>query len=173
MAATGEQVDPDSIGRIRADRDVGDPFEIGPPPSPDIAAARLRDLEHLVREEPRHPLIVASVVHGELLALRPYGWGDGMVARAAQRLTLADRGLDPEFVTIPEEGHLLRREEYAAALRAYARGTLDGVAAWVAHCAAAIASGADAGHARSRRACGEHGLRGGAWLVQRRVAGRL
>ena len=152
VAATGDQVDPDSIGRVRTDRDVGDPFDIGPPPSPGTAVARLRDLEHLVSSEPGHPpVVVASVVHGELLALRPYGWGDGLVARAAQRLTLADRGLDPDFLIIPEEEHLRLRTECTAALRAYVRGTLDGAAAWVAHCASAIASGADAAYALAER----------------------
>jgi hypothetical protein len=144
VAATGEQVDPASIGRIRTDREAGDPFDIGPPPAPDTAAARLRDLEHLVRSEPPgHPVLVAAVVHGELLVLRPYGWGDGLIARAAGRLTLADRGLDPEFLALPEEEHLRLRTECAAALRAYAGGTPDGVVAWVTHCAAALAVGAE------------------------------
>ena len=33
-------------------------------------------------------LVVGAIVHGELLTLRPFGWGDGIVARAAQRLAL-------------------------------------------------------------------------------------
>jgi Fic family protein len=152
VAATGEQVDPESLGRIRSGNAVGDPFGIGPPPSPDAAAARVQDLERLL-SSPRtaHPVIIAAVAHGELLELRPYGWGDGIVARAAQRLTLAGNGLDPTFLTIPEEGHLRLRAEYAAALRAYTHGTPDGVAAWVAHCATAIALGAERAEALIER----------------------
>jgi Fic family protein len=152
VAATGEQVDPESLGRIRSDNLAGDPFDIGPPPSPDKVAPRLQDLERLL-SSPRWapPVITAAVAHGELLALRPYGWGDGIIARAAQRLTLADHGLDPNFLAIPEEGHLRRRDEYAAALRSYTHGTPDGVAAWVAHCAAAIALGAEAAQALVER----------------------
>jgi Fic family protein len=152
VAATGEQVGPEALGRIRSGNAVGDPFGIGPPPSPDAVAARVQDLERLL-SAPRtaHPVIIAAVAHGELLALRPYGWGDGIIARAAQRLTLAGNGADPEFLAVPEEGHLRLRAEYAAALRAYAHGTPDGVAAWVAHCATAIALGAERGQALIER----------------------
>ena len=40
-------------------------------------------------------LVPAAVVHGELLAAAPFGTADGVVARAAARLVLLGRGLDP------------------------------------------------------------------------------
>ena len=43
----------------------------------------------------RPPLLRAAVVHGELLALRPFAGPNGVVARAAARLTLIAGGLDP------------------------------------------------------------------------------
>ena len=49
--------------------------------------------------------MVAAVVHGELLALRAFGTVDGLVARAAARLVLVDRGLDPKAVSAPEVGY--------------------------------------------------------------------
>jgi len=39
-------------------------------------------------------LLRAAVVHGELLALRPFAGPSGVVARAAARLTLIADGLD-------------------------------------------------------------------------------
>lgn len=68
--------------------------------------------------------------------------GDGVVARAAQRLTLVARGLDPKSLVAPEVGHLELFEEYAEALRGYTSGTSEGVARWVAHCSAAVAAAA-------------------------------
>ena len=87
-------------------------------------------------------MVVGAVVHGELLALRPFGWGDGIVARAAERLTLMARGLDPNSLVPTQLGHEQRREHYAAALRGYMTGTPEGVAGWVVHCAQAVMEGA-------------------------------
>jgi Fic family protein len=84
-------------------------------------------------------IVVSAIVHGELLALRPFGWGNGLVARAAGRLVLVSRGLDPKAVTAPEVGHAERAGDYAAAASAYVAGD---VARWVRHCAEAVALGA-------------------------------
>jgi hypothetical protein len=89
--------------------------------------------------------VLAAVVHGELLALRPFGSADGIVARAAARLTLVSRGLDPTMVSVPEVGHLEQSAEYTTALAGYASGTPDGVAAWLRHCSSALAIGAQEG----------------------------
>src|SRR4051794_17139070 len=40
-------------------------------------------------------VLVAALVHGELAALAPFGTADGIIARAAGRLTGITRGLDP------------------------------------------------------------------------------
>ncbi len=81
-----------------------------------------------------------------MLALRPFAWGNGLVARAAQRLVLVGRGVDPKAVSVPEAGHLeLGRAVYARALAGYATGTEEGVADWLLHCGEAIALGAREG----------------------------
>jgi hypothetical protein len=84
-------------------------------------------------------VLVAAVVHGELLALDMFAPVSGIVARVAARLTLVERGLDPKSLVVVEVGHREMREEYDAALRAYAEGD---VARWLRHCADAVAIGA-------------------------------
>jgi Fic family protein len=90
-------------------------------------------------------VIVAAIVHGELASMRPFGSADGLVARAAGRLTLISRGLDPKAVSVPEVGHLARRPEYQGSLGAYATGTPDGVRSWLRHYGTAVALGAEEG----------------------------
>src|SRR5262249_14259761 len=88
-------------------------------------------------------LVTAAVVHGELLALRPFGSLNGLVARAAQRVALVAGGLDPKSVCPAEVGLAeLGREAYVDALRGYVSGGPDGVAAWITHCAQAVRLGA-------------------------------
>jgi hypothetical protein len=88
-------------------------------------------------------VLVAALVHGELAALAPFGTADGVVARAAGRLTGIARGLDPKAVSVPEVGFAeLGREAYTAALAGYATGEPDGLAAWLVHCCRATDHGA-------------------------------
>ncbi|WP_067450354.1 oxidoreductase [Actinomadura macra] len=141
VLAAADAVDSTDLGRPRiGDRPVKDILGLDEPPSPSEVAARLDALSGLLTQPTKAPaLVTAAVVHGELLTLRPFGWGDGIVARAAQRITLVARGLDPKSLTAPEVGHAELAGEYAEAIRAYASGTAEGVAAWIAHCAAATA----------------------------------
>ncbi|GAA1736320.1 oxidoreductase [Luedemannella helvata] len=81
--------------------------------------------------------LTAAVVHGELLALRPFPGPNGLVARAAARLTMISGGLDPRGLLAPEVGHLERQPEYVGCANSFATGTPDGVRAWLKHCAAA------------------------------------
>jgi len=128
---------------VLSDRD-----QLGRPADAD-AAARLDQLGHLLLRETSAPaIVVAAIVHGELLAVHPFAWGSGLVARAAQRLVLIHRGVDPKGISVPEVGHVeLGRQAYVAALAGYADRTRDGVAAWVTHCAEAVALGAREGAA--------------------------
>jgi hypothetical protein len=88
-------------------------------------------------------VLVAGLVHGELAALAPFGTADGVVARAAARLTGVTRGLDPKAVSVPEVGFAeLGREAYDAALAGYTSGAADGVAGWLVHCCRATEHGA-------------------------------
>lgn len=90
-------------------------------------------------------LVVAAVVHAEVATLRPFGAGDGLVARALERVVLVARGTDPAGVTPTEAGHLRLRRAYLPLLEAYAAGTAAGVAAWVRHCCTAYAAAAEEG----------------------------
>lgn len=87
-------------------------------------------------------VVVAGVVHGELLSLDMFAPVSGLVARAAVRLTLVERGLDPKSLVLVEAGHREHAAEYAAALEEYRRGDLAGVASWLGHCAQAVIAGA-------------------------------
>jgi hypothetical protein len=128
-----------AAGRVPADR-------LGRPSGDVEGAARLATLARLVAGGSRAPgILLASVVHGELAALRPFGTADGVVARAAARLTLVVRGVDPKAVGVPEVGHLERAGEYADALAGYAAGRPAGVAGWLRQCAGAVELGAREG----------------------------
>lgn len=115
-------------------------------PAP-AAAGRLTALAQALTATSTAPaLVVAAVVHGELATMGAFPVGSGVVARAAQRLTLVTRGLDPAAVSAPEVGHVeLGREAYLAALDGYATGGTDGVTSWVLHCAEAVVLGAREG----------------------------
>jgi Fic family protein len=147
VLAAGELVEPELLGRPRA---VGasyeDPLDLGPAPDPLEVAARLDGLSRVLTGPTTAPaVVVAAVVHAELLALRPFGSLDGVVARAAARLVLVDRGLDPKAVSAPEVGHSEMHHDYADAARAYVQLGPAGVARWIDHCASAIALGAREG----------------------------
>jgi len=110
-------------------------------------ATRLAALcEMLTAPSTAPALVLASVVHGEVATAGAFPAGAGIVARAASRLTLVARGLDPEGVSVPEAGHAeLGREAYLGALQGYAGGGAYGIAAWVVHCAEAVVLGAREG----------------------------
>lgn len=114
-------------------------------PAPDPAAgARLDALAALVAGGTRvPPLVLAAVVHGELLALRPFAGPSGLVARAAARLTLMATGFDPRGLVAIDIGHREREPEYVGAAGAFATGTPDGLRSWLRHCATAAEIGAD------------------------------
>jgi Fic family protein len=147
LAAAEIVPDPDALGRPRsAGTSYDDPVGLGPAPEPVEVAARLDGLARVLTGGTSAPaVVVAAVVHGELMALRPFGTADGLVARAAARLVLIDRGLDPKAVSAPEVGHAELHSDYPDALRAYVSGTPDGLATWIAHCCRAVALGAREG----------------------------
>ncbi|MEV0535477.1 oxidoreductase [Kitasatospora sp. NPDC050463] len=123
---------------------------IGLPPAPgaEEVAARLDQLSRLLiaRAEGQGvgtpALVVASVVHGELLALRPFGSHNGVIARAAQRVVLIAEGLDPKSICPAEVGFAeLGTDAYRRALAGYLAGTPEGLAAWIGHCGRALRLG--------------------------------
>lgn len=110
------------------------------------ASARLGLLADMVTGGTAVPApVLVAVVHGELLALRPFGTADGVVARAAARLTAVATGLDPKSLAVPEVGHLRRAAEYRAAAVAFATGAPDGLREWIVHVCAAWETGAREG----------------------------
>lgn len=107
------------------------------------SAARLRELGSLVTAD-APALLVAAVVHAELLATAPFASHNGVVARAAERLVLVARGLDEKSLVVPEAGHLALRAAYEARWRGWRDGGTPGQHAWLLHAAEAYAAGAEA-----------------------------
>ncbi len=139
----GPVVDEDLLGRPRTGPATSDPLGLGPAPGAEAAAARMASLVTLLTTPSKAPaLVLAAIVHAELVVLRPFGTADGLVARAAERLTLVEFGLDPKSLVAVEVGHADSGEAYGESLRGYLKGTSEGVAGWVRHCATAVELGA-------------------------------
>ncbi len=151
--ATADSVEPHISGGAKS---AGSPSaaerasDSEPPAAPgaEEVAARLDQLSRLVVARTEGPgggapaLVVAAVVHGELLALRPFSSHNGVIARAAQRIVLIAEGLDPKAICPAEVGLAeLGTEAYRRALEGYVDGTPDGLAAWIAHCGHALRLG--------------------------------
>lgn len=132
------------LGRPRAGEVADDPLTLGSLPPARAAADRLALLADVLGRPTRAPaLVVAALVHAELAVLRPFTWGSGLLARAGTRLVLASRGVDPSLFTVPERGFWeAGRPSYVRALRGYATGAPDGVAAFIRWHADACATGA-------------------------------
>ncbi|MFK4065109.1 oxidoreductase [Streptomyces sp. NPDC029674] len=142
LVAAADSVE--GAGRPRlAGEPVEEPLIELPLPDADEVAGRLEGLSQLIIAGSAAPaLVMAAVVHGELLSLRPFGSHNGLVARAAERIVLVGSGLDPKSICPAEAGHAeLGRAAYVAALDGYASGTPEGMAAWIAHCGKAVELG--------------------------------
>lgn len=146
-AAAGAGWLPDEgLGRVRADHAVPrDLTGLGAAPEGTEAAGRLALLTRTIGATRAPALLVAAVVHGELLAVRPFAAANGTVARAASRLLLCARGLDPTGAVVPEAAWAAAPVPYLATAARFATGTPDGVAAWVGACADAVVAGAAEG----------------------------
>ncbi|MEU1269979.1 oxidoreductase [Streptomyces sp. NPDC005799] len=135
----------DEVGRPRrAGESVDEPLVELRLPDADEVHGRLEGLSELIIAGSSAPaLVTAAVVHGELLALRPFTSHNGLVARTAERIVLVGSGLDPKSVCPAEVGHAeLGRAAYLGALEGYVSGTPEGMAAWIAHCGRAVELGA-------------------------------
>ena len=120
---------------------VADADQLGRPSSSAGVAARLDALASVLATTSAPAVVVAAVVHGELLALDAFAPSTGVVARVAARLTLIERGLDPKSLVVLEAGHRELESEYDAAIASYRTGTAEGVAQWLRHCADAVVAG--------------------------------
>lgn len=88
-------------------------------------------------------LVVAALVHAEIASCGAFTSHAGVVARAAERIVLVERGVDPPSVTVPEAGHAAEQDGYRSALAAYAGGSEAGVAQWLNYASQAFARGAE------------------------------
>src|SRR5512139_664505 len=129
-----------------ADEELGRPRDAA-------GAARLTDLAGLLVTPTEAPaLVVAAVVHAELATVAPFASHNGIVARAAERLLLVTRGVDPKSLVVPEAGHLKLRREYESNLRGYRDGGVAGVHSWLLYAAEGYAAGAEASPVTKREA---------------------
>lgn len=147
LVAAGGTLPDETVGRPRlagekVDEPLLDDAEFPLPQSAEVLA-RLDGLAGLLLAGSEAPaLVVAAIVHGELLCLRPFGSHNALVARAAQRIVLVGSGLDPKSICPAEVGHAeLGRADHLKALRGYASGTPEGMAAWISHCGHAVGLG--------------------------------
>ncbi|WP_104480940.1 oxidoreductase [Actinokineospora auranticolor] len=128
VLAAADLTDEESLGRPRAGLGV---------------TSRLDLLAGLVAGGTKVPgPVLAAIVHGELLALTPFGTADGVVARAAARLTLIGTGLDPKGLAVPEVAFMRRRDHYGALADGFTTGDPDAIAAWIVFCCEAVQAGA-------------------------------
>lgn len=145
LAARGFDAD-EALGRPRQHDDVIDPLHVGAPtPWSEVPDRLVALADVLTRPTSAPAILVAAIAHGELMALQPFRWGSGVIARSAVRLVLAGRGVDPDLLSCPEAGMLsLGRGSYVAAIRAYRGGEPEGVAEWIRWNATAVGFGASA-----------------------------
>lgn len=127
LAAADLAVDSDALGRPRAQSGI---------------AQRLAILAHTVLHATVPAPLVAAVVHGEVLTLRPFGSADGVVARAGSRLVALASGLDAHGLAVPETFWLQRRGSYEESAQGFASGSPAGIGAWVTLCCQGFEAGA-------------------------------
>lgn len=112
---------------------------------PDGETTRLAALARNLSVPTKAPgLAVAAIVHAEIVSSGAFSTHAGVVARAAERIVLVERGVDPPSVTVPEAGHAAVPDGYRSALAAYATGTDAGIAQWLRYASQAFARGAEA-----------------------------
>ena len=118
------------------DAQLGRPRDVG-------SAELLRTVASFLTED-APALLVAAVVHGELLSGEPFPSHNGLVARATERLVLVGRGVDEKSLVVPEAGHLALRRGYEANRQALRDGGAAGVHRWLLYAAEAYAAAAEA-----------------------------
>jgi hypothetical protein len=116
--------------------------KLGRPVSPE-AADRLGALATAFLGTSVPALFVAALVHAELVTVAAFASHNGIVARAAERLVMVARGVDPASVVVPEAGHLALRREYESNLRGYRDGGRAGLQSWLLYAPEAVSAGVE------------------------------
>ncbi|NLG23484.1 MAG: Fic family protein [Actinomycetales bacterium] len=152
VAAAAGLLPADQVGRPRRPGETCAEFEefLGAAPGAEELAGRLGQVYDLLAtiRSGGSALVVAALVHAELVTVRPFVTGNGLVARALERVVHRVGGLDPTGVAVPELGHAQKvGADYRGALTAYGQGGVEGVRLWLLHSAEAAVTGAGAGTA--------------------------
>lgn len=119
---------PEALGRPRLDR-----AEV---------SGRLGQLGAVVVSAKWPAPVTVAVVHGELLALAPFGSCDGVIARGAARLTMITTGLDPHGLSVPEVGHLRAAVAYRRAVVDLVSDRPTAPEQWILNVCAGLVAGA-------------------------------
>ncbi len=90
-------------------------------------------------------LLLAALADAECTTTEAFVPGSGVLARALARTVVVATGLDPHGVVVPERHALADGPGREAALVGYARGTPEGVEAWVLWWGRAVVAGAEHG----------------------------
>lgn len=144
VASAWRDLKEDERGRPRSSAEFDDPLHLGVKATAEEARIYLFDVSRLFTHSSDVPaLILAARAHALLAIHAPFATDSTVVARAAARLMLMSRGVDPDGL-IPVESGLLKigRNAYVKALREFAQGNeLDWIVlhAQAAHEGAAIA----------------------------------
>ncbi len=108
--------------------DIVDPATLGRPRP--AAAQYLPVLAPMVTAVRFSGPVQVAMVHGTLLALRPFDQANGVVARAAARLTMISSGFDPAGLSVPETAYLRAAGRYRSAADGFAAGDPRAIARW-------------------------------------------
>ncbi|GAB77030.1 Fic/DOC family protein [Austwickia chelonae] len=135
VAAAAGLLSPEQVGRPRRPgEEVHELVDLGPVPAAEELSVRLHQVGELLTAAGAPAFVAGALIHAEILHLRPFVRGNGLVARALERAYLQESGLDPTGVAVCElgQGHG-GHAAYLGAAAAYATGTREGLEVWLAH----------------------------------------
>ena len=154
-------VDPEAIGRPRrteqAVHDGAQGMVIFNPPDHEALPGLLEGLQRWLRGDGTEGSaafpapVAAAIVHERLLQWQPFEAGNGRLARAAARLVLRARAMDPCGLAVPERQWAADPGGYYGEVAATIRRR-DDLGPWVERCLEALAAALDDVVARARPA---------------------
>ena len=140
-----EFVDVQELARPRLTQKADDPLHIGSLPQHQEIPGALMRLSQQCSTTRVPAVLEAGYVHGEIMRLRPFTWGSGLVARATVRTGLSARSVDPSNFSIPENGIFeSTRTAYVTAIRDFSTGTQAGIESYFKWFSASLGLGARA-----------------------------